>query len=190
MDQLGEVRAAPVGQDLWNVSVPQTSAGIPVRGARLVGVISHGNLVMIGTSDWSDVRIATTPALTDLEAIEIGLGYAGGGARLDATRPPKLEIVPVDIGDQDLSGGVVGLGHRLVWTFGVVMRGGGDGSRKVLPLPARTSGRKDRARHEQLTTPSKSGDREAMVDARTGECSPSRTRRRRSSAGSSEASIH
>ena len=50
------VRAADVSPELWQVSIPQTYKGIPVRYGRLAASLNNGNLVVIGTETWGDVR--------------------------------------------------------------------------------------------------------------------------------------
>ena len=54
--QLGEVRAAAVTPDLWQVSIPQATRAFRCGTARLAATISHGNLVVIGTETWGNVR--------------------------------------------------------------------------------------------------------------------------------------
>jgi hypothetical protein len=122
--QLGEARATQVTPDLWQVSLPQEYQGVPVRDGRLIGSISHGNLVVIGTEVWGDVRLQdATPAVKAPQAVEAGFAYAEGRTAEDLiVREPRLEIVP--LAPQDLQNGEAfagpvgsGYGHALVWTF-------------------------------------------------------------------------
>ncbi|HEX9726607.1 MAG TPA: hypothetical protein VGC53_20180, partial [Vicinamibacteria bacterium] len=76
--QLGEARATQVNQNLWQVSIPQVYQGVPVRDGRLAASINHGNLVVIGTEAWGNVRIETTPKISSEQALENGFAYAGG----------------------------------------------------------------------------------------------------------------
>jgi len=143
--QLGDVRAEPVNENLWQVSIPQTYHGVPVRYGRLAASISHGNLVVMGTETWGDVRgLSTQPRVSADEALAIAFDYAGGASSVDEMlREPGLEIIPVAPQSQqrgEAFAGAVGSGydHRLVWTF-------------VFQRPPET------------------GTWEAMVDAHTGE---------------------
>ena len=122
--QLGPARATQVTPDLWQVSVPQVYGGVPVRDGRLAASISYGNLVLIGTETWGDVRsLDATPAVGASQAVEAGFAYAEGRADEDViVRQPRLEIVP--LAPQDLQNGEAfagavgtGYGHALVWTF-------------------------------------------------------------------------
>ena len=122
--QLGTTRAAQVTPDLWQVSIPQIYNGVPVRDARLAASISHGNLVVIGTETWGNVRgLSTTPRLSNDEALAAGFSYAGGRSAMDEmVRPPTLEVVPVAPPEHERANGYtgpIGAGyrHRLVWTF-------------------------------------------------------------------------
>ncbi len=129
LTQMGPVRAEPSGSDLWHVSIPQWVGGIPVRYGRIAAAISHGNLVVLGTEHWGNVRIDTTPRITGDQALEIGFVFAGGKASDDAMwKKPTLEIVPV--APQQFQQGEAfvgpigsGYGHRLVWAFGFQRKG-------------------------------------------------------------------
>jgi hypothetical protein len=122
--QLGGARTTKVSDDLWQVSIPQVYADIPVRDARLVATINHGNLVVVGTEVWGNVRgLNATPTLQAADAVQAGFLYADGRAASDVVvREPALEIVPV--APQEMQDGAAytgsvgaGYGHRLVWTF-------------------------------------------------------------------------
>jgi hypothetical protein len=56
LSQLGASHVTKVSEELWQVSVPQALHGVPVRGSRLAATISHGNLILIGTETWGNVR--------------------------------------------------------------------------------------------------------------------------------------
>jgi hypothetical protein len=132
--QLGAARTTRVRPDLWQVSIPQVYAGIPVRDARLAATINHGNLVVIGTEVWGDVRgLNPAPTMRAADALQAGFAYAEGRAASDVVvREPALEIVPVappERQDGEAFSGPMGsgYGHRLVWTF--VFQRFPDGSR-------------------------------------------------------------
>ncbi len=122
--QLGVSRAVQVTPDLWQVSIPQIYNGVPVRDARLAASISHGNLVVIGTETWGNVRgLSTTPKLSGVEALAAGFAYIGGVSAMDEmVRQPTLEVVPMAPPEHERATGYtgpIGAGyrHRLVWTF-------------------------------------------------------------------------
>ncbi len=121
--QLGAARATQVNGNLWQVTIPQIHQGIPVRDGRLLATISHGNVVVMGTEAWGNVRIATTAAINAAQALENGFAYAGGRAAGDVMiRAPRLEIVPVappQYQAGEAFAGPIGTGydHWLVWTF-------------------------------------------------------------------------
>ncbi len=115
LEQIGDGRAADVTDDLWQVSIPQYYKGVPVRYGRVVATINRGNLVLIGTETWGNVKgLSHVPKLTGAEALTAGFAYAGGQSAMDQMlRQPALEIIPVS------AEGPVGAGydHRLAWTF-------------------------------------------------------------------------
>jgi hypothetical protein len=122
--QLGEVRSSQVNPNLWQVAIDQTYQGVPVRFARLAATINNGNLVVIGTETWGDVRgLSIVPRVSAANALVAGFGHAGGRAADDEIRRQvRLEILPVapaEHQDGDRFAGPVGAGyrHRLVWTF-------------------------------------------------------------------------
>jgi hypothetical protein len=122
--QLGGVRATKVNDDLWQISIPQVYEGIPVRDARLAATINHGNVVVVGTEVWGDVRgVNPRPTLRAADALQAGFTYAEGRTPADVIlREPALEFVPfapADRQDGEAFAGPMGsgYGHRLVWTF-------------------------------------------------------------------------
>jgi trimeric autotransporter adhesin len=121
--QLGPVRARLSNPDLWHVTIPQVVQGIPVRHGHLVAAISHGNLVVIGTETWGDVRIDLDARITGEDALDAGFAYADGRAADDEIlREPVLEIVPFAPPEHQKGEGFAGpvgagYGHRLVWSF-------------------------------------------------------------------------
>lgn len=123
--ELGPIRPTKVTEDLWQISVPQQKDGIPVRHGRLVATIVNGNLVLLGTEAWANVRISTKPAILPDEAVARGFQYLGGRRPQDRVwQPPTLEIVPVAPAQSNpkkrYQGPVgKGYGHRLVYAFGL-----------------------------------------------------------------------
>ena len=122
--QLGEPRADQVADHLWQVSVPQTYKGVPVRYGRFAATINHGNLIQFGTETWGDVRgLSTKPRVSADEALAAGYEYLGGASAVDEIlAPPALEILPTAPAEHQRGerfAGPIGAGyeHRLVWTW-------------------------------------------------------------------------
>jgi hypothetical protein len=122
--QLGAVVASRVTPELWQISIPQSFRGIPVRYGRVAASVSHGNLVTVGTETWGNVSLrSVTPAVSADKAMEAAFAYVDGRTGHDEiTKAPALEIIPYAPPDQQAGegfGGAVGkgYGHYLVWTF-------------------------------------------------------------------------
>jgi trimeric autotransporter adhesin len=122
--QLGAARSVQVNPQLWQIAIPQTYKGLPVRHGRLAASISHGNLVVIGTETWGDVRrLSPAPGVSAEAAVAAGFDHAGGrSSRDEILREPGLEILPAappEYQQGEGFAGPVGAGyrHRLVWTF-------------------------------------------------------------------------
>ena len=127
LQQLGEAKAEPVSPELWQVSIPQTYQGIPVRHGRFLATINNGNLVLAGSETWGNVTDLSPVASINAErALELGFGYVVGRLSFDEiVRPPALEVIPVAPPEHQAGEGFVGpLGegyrHRLAWTFAFV----------------------------------------------------------------------
>ncbi|MCS7312696.1 MAG: PepSY domain-containing protein, partial [Acidobacteria bacterium] len=123
LSQLGPPRVTQVTDYLWQVHIPQVVRGIPVRHGRVLATINHGNLVLIGTDTWGDVRIDVTPRISEDAALKAGFDYAGGRQSVDEiVEKPRLEIVPIappvwQKGEAFAGPIGHGYGHRLVWTW-------------------------------------------------------------------------
>jgi hypothetical protein len=83
--------------DLWQVAFTQRFGTVPVRHGRISATINSGNLVLIGTEAWGNVRgVSTKPRLSSEEALAYGFAHAGGRSSLDViVQEPKLEIIPM-----------------------------------------------------------------------------------------------
>jgi hypothetical protein len=124
VNQLDEVRANQVSPGFWQVRIPQAYVGIPVRYGHMVATLKHGNLVLIGTETWGNVRgLKPVPDITGDRAMAAGFGYVGGQTAKDViVIRPTLEVVPIAPQEYQQGEGFVGpigkgYGHRLVWTF-------------------------------------------------------------------------
>jgi hypothetical protein len=122
--QLGPARVTQVTPTLWQLHFSQQVRGIPVRHGRLVATISHGNLILIGTETWGNVKTHTLPLVAADQALENGLGRAGlvfSPSRF--WKDARLELVPFAPQDKQRGSTFVGAmgqgyGHRLVWSYG------------------------------------------------------------------------
>ena len=122
--QLGASRVTKVSTDLWNVSIPQAVGGVMVRDAQLAATISHGNLILLGTETWGNVRqLDVNAAVSADQALEAGFAHADGRSAEDViVSAPRLEIIPYapqEFQNGEAFGGSVGqgYGHVLAWTF-------------------------------------------------------------------------
>jgi hypothetical protein len=115
--QLGVARAAEVTSELWQVSIQQTYAGLPVRHGRLAASIKHGNLVVIGSESWGDVRgLDSEPRLDAETALDLAFDWLGGRSLADVIeQQPRLEVLPVAASEGDTAR--AGYAHRLVWSL-------------------------------------------------------------------------
>lgn len=124
VSQLGPARVTKIHDDLWQASIPQHYRGVAVRDGRLMATISHGNLVLLGTEAWGDVRgLDVAPRVPAQRALEAGFTYADGRSANDRIiRDPMLEILPFappEHQDGEAFAGAIGqgYGHRLAWSF-------------------------------------------------------------------------
>jgi trimeric autotransporter adhesin len=122
--QLGPARVTQVTPDLWQVHISQQVRGIPVLFGRLAATISHGNLILIGTENWGNVKIPTVPIVASDRALENGLGQAGLiFSPKSFWKMPALEVVPFGPPQHQRGNSYIGpmgdgYGHHLVWSFG------------------------------------------------------------------------
>jgi hypothetical protein len=122
--QLGEAVANEPTPGLWHVSIPQRFEGVPVRYGRVLATITKGNLVLLGTETWGDVRgLATQPRFTGGQALQSGYNHLQALATdAEVVREPRLEVIPYappELQEGEGYGGPVGEGyrHRLAWTY-------------------------------------------------------------------------
>lgn len=129
VSQLGEVVAAKVTENLWQVHLPQVVEGVPVRYSRLTATVSHGNLVLLGGEVWGNVQIDPRPRLSPEEAMRAGFEYLGGRLSADSiVASPALEILPTAPPEHEGSAGYngpvgAGYGHLLVYSFAFERKG-------------------------------------------------------------------
>ncbi|MDY7224932.1 endopeptidase [Hyalangium rubrum] len=122
--QLGEERVTQVSEHLWMVHIPQQVNGVSVRHARVAAVISHGNLVLLGTEAWAKPNVDTKPAIAPEQAVAFGGDHLGLYETPTALwQQPTLEIAPLaQAGSQNGQSFIgtfgVGYSHQLVYTYG------------------------------------------------------------------------
>jgi hypothetical protein len=89
--------------------------GLPVRGAGFTAVLNHGNLALMGSNAWGDIRVDLNPTFSADEARGAVAKYIAPFAIESLRGEPNLEIVPVGAsGVYDIGNGI---DHRLVWVF-------------------------------------------------------------------------
>ncbi|QSQ16339.1 endopeptidase [Myxococcus landrumensis] len=119
--QLGSPRVTRVTEQLWHVHIPQQVNGIPVRHARIAAVISHGNLILIGTESWANVAIDTRAGISPMDALSAGNSFTGlTTSAQQLWQQPELELVPTAPQGESFAGAVgTGYSHVLAYTYGV-----------------------------------------------------------------------
>ena len=141
-EELDGGRIQSVGDDLWNINYGRRYRGYPVRRSRVVAVINHGNLVMIGTEIWGTIRIENTIRISADEALETAYRFIRKRRKDDRIDvAPHIEIVPLTPSNEYMNGhyiGPLGAGfhHRLAWVF--VLRRGKFGPRWEALVDAET----------------------------------------------------
>jgi hypothetical protein len=141
--QLGEPRVTQVTDTLWQVHIPQQLNGVPVRDARVAATINSGNLILLGTEAWANVKLPTTKAALQPEQAMAAAGDFLGLYETPSTlwEKPSLAIVPMVRTDlqngQTFTGGLGGgYSHKLVWTYG--FQRAGEGERWRVSVDAQT----------------------------------------------------
>jgi hypothetical protein len=122
--QLGTPTISPVTDELWQARFPQAYQGVPVRHGQLVATISHGNLVLVGTETWGNIRdLSVRPEIPAEAALQAGYAFAEGPSPDETLlQQPKLELIPfapAQFQSGEAFAGPIGqgYGHRLVWSF-------------------------------------------------------------------------
>ena len=124
LSQVGPAHAVKITDDLWHISAPQVVQGVPVRYARLVATLNHGNLVLFGAEMWGNSRVDTHPSLSASQALAAGFDHVGGRKSEDVIwKEPALEILPIAPQGRELPTAPGrrpgdGYDHWLVWSFG------------------------------------------------------------------------
>lgn len=97
---------------LVQVSVGRAVGGVPVRDNHLTAVINHGNLVLLGLTNWGPVETSLAPAMSPDEARGVAAQHSQPFEFQPAKGKPHLELIPARDGGAVDSGGYV---YRLAW---------------------------------------------------------------------------
>ncbi len=127
-EELDDGRIQNLGGDLWNINYGRRYRGYPVRRSRVIAVINHGNLVVIGTEIWGPIHLENGIRITANEAVEAAYRFIRKRMpddRIEVT--PHIEIVPLSPPEDYVGGryaGPLGGGfhYRMAWVF-VIRRG-------------------------------------------------------------------
>ena len=85
---------------LIQIHAPRVAFGLPVRGAELTAVLSHGNLVLLGLNRWGDVA-APPAAAIDAERARLAVAEHLRPFAVQAfAAEPHLELIPLAKGTQ------------------------------------------------------------------------------------------
>ncbi len=106
------------GGDLVQIYAPRIVAGIPVRDSYVTAVISHGNLILMGTRHWGDVKVVPAPFLSGDAAVAVVNDHLGAFAAGASWGKSSLALVPSSAGDR-------AYGYRLTWVTGARIEGDG-----------------------------------------------------------------
>lgn len=117
-DELSADATVSVQRDgtLIQFHVPREVGGVAVRGSYLLGVVSHGNLVLFGAELWGDVTVPSRPALTPEAAADLTRTYLDPAAVDGRWAEPELLFVPFARGTDPATVPVgEGYDYRLAW---------------------------------------------------------------------------
>jgi hypothetical protein len=120
-----ELRIDPAEAALQSVTAPRESlvqifaqrmvGGVPVRDSYLNAVVSHGNLVLLGTHRWGDIDVSTEPAISLDEAAVTVESYAAPLTAGGTWGKSGLILVPMARGQ--------GYTYRLAWSVKTAFEG-------------------------------------------------------------------
>ena len=111
--------------DLIQLYAARVVDGVPVRGAGVTASISHGNLVLFGTTHWADIEVTLAPTLDPKAARQALFGHLGTLRPMEPLEEAHLELLPIS--DDTPEG--PRYAHRLVWTMSLEFPGVASGYR-------------------------------------------------------------
>ncbi len=80
--------------DLVNIHIPRRFQGIPVRGSYLTAKVARGNLTLMGTQRWGDIKVSTRAKISAQAAMNIVQAYAEPSVISREWGKSELVIVP------------------------------------------------------------------------------------------------
>lgn len=95
---------------LIGVHAARHIAGIPVRGAFLNAIISHGKMILLGTQNWGDPQLDLSPTLDVDTARQIAGTYSEPFQIQDDWDLPQLTLIVLDHPQNAFE-------HRLAWSL-------------------------------------------------------------------------
>jgi len=119
IDQLEPARVTThEGGTRIQVYAPRRVAGVPVRDSYLTAIINHGNLILLGVSNWGEVRVATQPSITAAAARGTLADHLKPIAVESFRQEAELALLPTAQG-ADPSAALFGegYGYRLAWVL-------------------------------------------------------------------------
>jgi hypothetical protein len=125
LQEIGRPRVSvSAGGTLIHVHAPRVVGGVPVRDAALTAVVSHGNLVLLGLSQWGDVAVPPAPAIDADRARQTVAEHLRPFVVEAFDVAARLELIPLARG-ADAGAVVAGSGYdyRLAWVVGAKVEG-------------------------------------------------------------------
>ncbi len=112
-DEIPGYKVTSYGETTYQVYAPRVFDGIPVRDSYVTGVISHGNLTLMGTHQWGGRPAPSNrPRLTAEQARFEAEAYLAPLAVTREWGPPELVYVPMARGN-------TGYRYQLAWSVKV-----------------------------------------------------------------------
>ena len=92
--------------------------GFAVRDSFLTAVVNHGNLVLLGATNWGNLNLQIRPRVSSDAALATLAAHRSPFSLTQDARGPRLLILPTESG-ADPRGVVIGQGYRyrLVWAL-------------------------------------------------------------------------
>lgn len=104
--------------DLIQIHAQRRVNGVPVKDSYLTAVINHGNLVLLGATNWADVHVNTVPSIDRWAARAVADEHLAGLASGEYWTKDSLILVPMSTGSalETMAIGS-GLDYRLAWSI-------------------------------------------------------------------------
>jgi hypothetical protein len=110
--------------DIIQIYAPRQIDGVPVRDCGLTAVVNGGNLVLLGTRNWADIRQSPRPRLSPETARTAVESHLAPTTVRGLRRKPGLVLLPMAAGRRpDVAAPGTGYQYRLVWVLEVEVAG-------------------------------------------------------------------